>query len=175
MLIYPFKTIWLKTQHRRETIANLITDQTYLSDATYRKSDAQTKFFYGTVSDAEFVLEAIKGKRMAGHVEGDIVGVGDDTYVKLSLGALRHKRIYVLLIALLLGSSVFWFRAFFGFERIDAIIFNLFSTVWILLLLYAFYFLWQFQRNIQPSIDFFRGLLQADLVEENVVPAIFKR
>jgi hypothetical protein len=112
---------------------------------------------------------------MAGHVEGDIVGVGDDTYVKLSLGALRHKRIYVLLIALLLGSSVFWFRAFFGFERIDAIIFNLFSTVWILLLLYAFYFLWQFQRNIQPSIDFFRGLLQADLVEENVVPALFKR
>ncbi|MEY4003446.1 MAG: hypothetical protein RIT07_1488, partial [Bacteroidota bacterium] len=63
MFLYPFKTIWLKTDVKRAVLSDLILQQTYLSDADYRKKDELTKFFYGLVNENEFVLENIKNTR----------------------------------------------------------------------------------------------------------------
>ena len=74
MFLYPFKTIWLKAGNDRTDLAEKIRQQTYLSDAGYRKSDSNTKIFYGLVNENEFVLENIGNKRIPQFFEGDIVG-----------------------------------------------------------------------------------------------------
>ena len=175
MLLYPFKTIWLKTSSERQILAELIAEQTYLSDADYRRRDKMTKFFYGMVNENEFMLENIGNKRIPDFFEGDIVGVGEETYVKLKMGALQHTRIYFMYWVLLLTGVVFLLRAFLGIDIVDTEIVYLFSGVILILLGYGFYFLRQFHRRAGSGIDFFRGLLQAEWVDIQEVPSIFRR
>lgn len=175
MFLYPFKTIWLKTGSGREELADKIMEQTFLSDAGYRKSDNMTKFFYGIVNKDEFVLENIGNKRIPSFFEGDILGVGEETYIKLRMGALKHTRVYVLYCVLLITGFFFWLRGILGLDNVDVQIMYAFSTIMIFLLGYAYYFVRQFQRKMSHGIDFFRGLFSADRISGNEVPAIFKR
>ncbi|MFN4915251.1 MAG: hypothetical protein ACK5FT_08015 [Sphingomonadales bacterium] len=175
MFLYPFKTIWLKTGSGREDIAGSILQQTYLSDAGYKKSDNLTKFFYGLVNENEFVLENIGNRRIPEFFEGDIVGVGDETYVKLRMGALKHVRIYILYWLLLIAGMFFLIRAMFGLDTVDIPIQSIFGVVMLFLAGYGYYFTRQFHQKVQSGIDFFRGLLQAEVISGDEVPPIFKR
>ena len=175
MFLIPFKTIWLKTGSERQVLADLIAQQTYLSDADYRRRDKMTKFFYGMVNENEFMLENIGNKRIPDFFEGDIVGVGEETYVKIKMGALKHTRMYVLYWVLLLTGFVFWFRALLGLDTVDAGIVYVFSGIMVVLFGYGFYFLRQFHRKATSGIDFFRGLLQAEWINFQDVPPIFRR
>ena len=174
MFLYPFKTIWLKTSAERQVLADLIVQQTYLSDADYRKRDKMAKFFYGMVNENEFMLENIGNNRIPDFFEGDRVGVGEETYVKLKIGALKHSRLYFLYWAILLVGMVFWFRALFGIDTVDAGIAYAFSGIVLFLLGYGFYFLRQFHLKTTSGIDFFRGLLQAEWIKIQDVPSIFR-
>ncbi len=173
MFLYPFKTVWLRTEGNRAELSELILQQTYLSDADYRKKDQLTKFFYGLVNDREFVLENIKNTRLPGFVEGDILGVEDETYVKLKLGALKHTRMYVLYLIILLAGLFFWARAALGIDTVDSTVFLTFSGVLLALIAYCLYFLFQFSRKAAAGVDFFRGLLQGEVISKRQVPAIF--
>lgn len=175
MFLYPFKTIWLKTDVKRAVLSDLILQQTYLSDADYRKKDELTKFFYGLVNENEFVLENIKNTRLPGFVEGDILGVDDETYVKIRLGAFRHIRIYMLYVLIVLAGLFFWTRAAMGIDIVDSTVFLTFSGVMFALLAYCFHFLFQFSRKARAGEDFFRGLLQGEVIGKNSVPSIFLR
>ena len=175
MFLYPFRTIWLKAGNDRTDLAEKIRQQTYLSDAGYRKSDNMTKIFYGLVNENEFVLENIGNKRIPQFFEGDIVGVGEETYVKIRMGALKHIRMYVLYGLLLLTGLIFWLRGLLGVDTVDANIMYAFTGIVIILFGYGYFFTMQFQRKLSPGIEFFRGLLSADRVSEDEVPAIFKR
>ncbi|MEK0420472.1 MAG: hypothetical protein RLZZ161_323 [Bacteroidota bacterium] len=175
MFLYPFKTIWLKTTADRAVIADKIIQQTYLSDAGYRKTDNLTKFFYGLANENEFVLENIGNKRIPSFYEGDILGVGEETYVKVRMGAIKHIRIYILYLLLLATGLVFWLRGMLGMDLVDNQIMLVFSSILLLLLGYGYYFIRQFQRKLTSGIDFFRGLLSADNITADEVPAIFKR
>jgi len=175
MFLYPFKTIWLKAHTDRADIADKIIQQTYLSDAGYKKTDGLTKFFYGLANENEFVLENIGNPRIPAFYEGDILGVEEETYVKIRIGTLKHTRMYVLYCLLLLMGFIFWLRGLLGMDTVDTNIMYIFSGVLIILLGYGYYFIWQFQRKLASGIDFFRGLLSADIVSGNDVPAIFKR
>jgi hypothetical protein len=175
MFLYPFKTVWLKTTARRAALAEMVAQQTYLSDAGYRKRDRLTKYFYGLVNENEFVLENIGNTRIPGFFEGDILGVEEETYIKLRMGALRHTRIYLMYMILLCAGLYFWVRATTGIDLVDSGIVYTLSAILLLLTGYGFRFLLQFRRKVNNGIDFFRGLLNADIVESNDVPSIFKR
>jgi len=175
MFLYPFKTIWLKTHTERSVIADRIIQQTYLSDVGYKKIDRFTKYFYGLANENEFVLENIGNKRIPAFYEGDILGVGEETYVKIRIGALKHIRIYILFWLLLSMGLFFWIRGLLGLDTVDSGIMYVFTGILMALLGYGCFFTWQFQRKLTSGIDFFRGLLSADRVNGNDVPAIFKR
>lgn len=175
MFFYPFKTVWLKTDSARGLLAETITEQTYLSDAAYLKRDNMTKFFYGLVNENEFVLENIGNKNIPIYFEGDIVGVGDETYVKLRMGALRHTRIYVLYMLLLISGLFFLLRALLGLDTVDVQISSIFGGIMLLLAVYGYYFILQFHRKVKSGMDFFRGLLQAEVISKDAVPPIFRR
>jgi hypothetical protein len=62
-----------------------------------------------------------------------------------------------------------------GMDLVDNQIMLVFSSILLLLLGYGYYFIRQFQRKLTSGIDFFRGLLSADNITADEVPAIFKR
>jgi hypothetical protein len=175
MFLYPFKTIWLKTDVNRAVLSDFILQQTYLSDADYRKKDALTKFFYGLVNENEFVLENIKNTRLPGFVEGDILGVEEETYVKLRMGAFRHIRIYILYVLIVLAGLFFWTRAALGMDVVDSGILIGFSAILFSLIGYCIYFLLLFTRKARAGEDFFRGLLQGEVIDKKRVPSLFLR
>jgi hypothetical protein len=91
------------------------------------------------------------------------------------MGALKHTRMYVLYGLLLMAGLVFWLRGLLGVDTVDTNIMYAFTGIMIILFGYGYFFTMQFQRKLTPGIEFFRGLLSADRVSEDEVPAIFKR
>ena len=60
MILYPFKTQFLKTNLTRNQVSAQLIQETFLSDADYKKSNEQTISFFGEVSDQDFTLETVE-------------------------------------------------------------------------------------------------------------------
>ena len=85
MILFPFRTVYLKTSKlRKEIVLNIVTN-TYLSDAAYKKTDQNKTFFYGSVNDQGFILQNVSHEKITAFIEGNILGVDEDMYIIMSL------------------------------------------------------------------------------------------
>lgn len=177
MILYPFRTIWLKTAQNRETLRQLVLNQTFLSDQGYRRTGDQKKFFFGEVSDQEFYLETIDNSgRLSPFIRGQILGVGHETYIRLSMRGFRHQRAYILLGMFALAGLVIFFRGllFDGREASSNLPFLIFGAVLISVSLFVIFLSGRFTKTLTPTTDFFRGLFQADVISREEVPGVFR-
>ncbi len=102
MFGYPFSIHYLKTSISRNEIAQRLTNQTFLSDVTYKKTPGE-KYYYGEVSQFDFSLESISKKsNHANFAEGRFLGADNDMYIELKLGSFQHQRMFVMLFSLLI-------------------------------------------------------------------------
>ena len=177
MILYPFRTIWLKPSQNRETLLQLVLDQTFLSDQGYRRTGDRKKYFFGEVSDQEFYLETIDSSgRLSPYIRGRMLGVGDETYIRLSLRGFRHQRAYILLSMFVLAGLVIFFRGLFleGSAAASDMPFLIFGAVLISVSLFVAVLSARFTRSLTPTVDFFRGLFQADIIRREEVPGVFR-
>lgn len=178
MWIFPFKNIILKTNLTRQEVADAIEQNTFLSDAGYKRKDELKKFFYGTVSTQEFDLETIDPKaELAGFFEGSIKGVERDIYIFLSIRGFKFRRVFVLLYLFTLScigiiASDVAKKGLVAFYQTGTLLFIMITLLLWGYLLFAGYI---FGQKARHSIDFFRGMLQADQVQRDAVPIIFRQ
>ena len=108
MFAYPFTHLYFKTNKTRKELAKNLTSVTFLSDADYKKENAQPSVFFGEVSEIDFSLENIsKTQVTTNFVRGHFLGADNETFVRIRCGAWQHQRIYFLLIAILLATTGF--------------------------------------------------------------------
>lgn len=176
MWLYPFKNYYLQTQMTREEISQNVLNFTFLSDMGY-KPDGNKKYFYGELDPEAFHLQTIEGEdRLVPFTEARMRGVEDEMYLFIVLKAFRYRRIYVVLMAFLLSS--------FGVFISDLVTFGtavfytppvyLFLSIIVgisIFLLVKCYHFWSKQKN---TLDFYRGMFQAELVDFKNVPFVFK-
>ena len=176
MLKLPFRNIYFSTHKTRKEIEELIVSQTFLSDANYKKPDENTRNFYGSVNSEVFTLQNINNPKIVPFAEGIIFGVGHEMYIQLKLKGLRSLRIYLLLIILTLSSFGI---LLFQLSLVGVSVFNnipaLFAFIITLLLLFQIIKLGKLYAALEPSsINYFRGLLEAELIVKKDIPAVFK-
>lgn len=176
--LYPFSHVYLRTEMTREEVRDALTALTFLSDEGYKNDPSIKKTFYGSVSEDEFELKSIdKESKLVPDVLGRIVGVEREIYVSLSLRMIRYRRVYALV-------TLFWLVSF-GFAVWDiasrwlsGMPFNLPQWIFLGLLMVIAGLLTglanKFEVKRNYSVDFFRGLLDADEVEEKDVPGVFR-
>ena len=97
-------------------------------------------------------------------------------YIQLKLKGLRSLRIYLLLIILTLSSFGI---LLFQLSLVGVSVFNnipaLFAFIITLLLLFQIIKLGKLYAALEPSsINYFRGLLEAELIVKKDIPAVFK-
>lgn len=177
MWLFPFKTYFLKSPVPRQEIVRIFEDLTFLSDAGYKKRGSEKKYFYGTVSNEDFEFETIaEEQRLTRYFSGFIQGAENEMYITLQVKAFRVRRIY-LAFALFVLSCLF----IVSLELYHTGLKALGNPPLVLLMailtgLLAYWIVqcarfWKIQKN---SLDFFRGLLQADLVKYKDIPIVFK-
>lgn len=177
IILYPFKTIVFKTSLSRFEVKDRITSQTYLSDADFKKKDSFKKFFFGEVSEFDFSLQNISNeKRFVQFYDGQIKGVENEVYVFITAKAMRYRRIYAALAILVL--LAIGFIANDAFHRGARVLKDPgFVTGCLMLLVFIAFLITRFRifnTRIANTIQYFRGLLEADCVEEHEVPSIFR-
>jgi hypothetical protein len=172
---YPFATRWLKSSQHRESLQSILLDLTFLSDAGYRNTENKKKFFFGAVNDKEFELESIdREKKLAGFITGEVLGVEDEMYIRLHVGCFKHRRIYILLLLFTLCGMGLFIQGLMQNlpEQSKTYLFAMGGMLF-LLLAYLFVISWQFSKQLQYTVDFFRGMYDAEVVEENDIPSVF--
>ncbi len=172
---YPFATRWLKTSQHRESLHSILLDVTFLSDVGYRNTENKKKFFFGAVNDKEFELESIdKEKKLAGFVTGEVLGIEDEMYVRLDVGSFKHQRIYVLLILFTLFGVGLFIQGFLQILPDQSKTYLLaMGGVIFLLLAYLFMISWKFSKQLRYTVDFFRGMYDAEVIEKKDIPSVF--
>jgi hypothetical protein len=172
---YPFETCWLKASQNREALHEIILEQTFLSDAGYRNTDNKKRFFFGSVNEREFELESIdKERKLTPFIAGEVLGVENETYIRLRFGAFKHKRIYALLILFTLCGMALFIQGTLKIHSSESQIYlTSMGSVLMFLAAYMGYLSISFSKKLKYSIDFFRGLYDAEIVEENEVPKVF--
>lgn len=172
---YPFATRWLKAAQNREALHAVLLDVTFLSDAGFKNTENKKKFFFGAVSESEFVLESIdKDKKLSGFITGEVLGVEEETYIRLQFGAFKHQRIYILLLLFTLFGVGLFIQGLIKVmpEQANTYLLAMGGVVF-LLLAYVFFVSWRFSKQLRYSVDFFRGMYDAEVVEENDIPSVF--
>jgi hypothetical protein len=172
---YPFATRWLKAAQNREALHAVLLDVTFLSDAGFKNTENKKKFFFGAVSEREFVLESIdKDKKLSGFITGEVLGVEEETYIRLQFGAFKHQRIYILLLLFTLFGVGLFIQGLIKVmpEQANTYLLAMGGVVF-LLLAYVFFVSWRFSKQLRYSVDFFRGMYDAEVVEENDIPSVF--
>lgn len=177
IILYPFKTIIFKTSLTRYEVRDRISSQTYLSDANFKRQDNLKKFFFGEVSEFDFSLQNISNeKRFVQYYKGEIKGVENEVYVFLTAKGLKHRRIYILLLILILLALGFIVND--GLNRGAQIFrdpgFLIGCGVMLLFLSFLTFRFLVFSKRIANTVLYFRGLLDADCVDRNAVPSIFR-
>jgi hypothetical protein len=177
MWIFPFKNYFLQTSVDRARIHQKILELTFLSDAGYKKRDNTKKYFYGTVSQDLFSLQTINEEhRLVPFMEGEVKGVGDDIYLFLRLKAFKFRRLYVLIflfafVGAWMLAMEFLHSGISSFQNPPFLLLTLvILAVWFYLLRSCMVF-WRIQKN---TLDFFRGLLEAEAIDYKKVPIVFK-
>ena len=88
MFAYPFTHLYFKTNKTRKELAKNLTSVTFLSDADYKKENAQPSVFFGEVSEIDFSLENIsKSQVTTNFVRGHFLGADNETFVRIRCGA----------------------------------------------------------------------------------------
>ena len=165
MILYPFKTQFLKTNLTRNQVSAQLIQETFLSDADYKKSNEQTISFFGEVSDQDFTLETItQDKPLVNFCTGEI------------LGAWQHRRIFLLFALLILACLTFLtnhlvlYKALYPQTLAAWILLGTFIALLTTLITKAK----KFHQHTQPTIDHFCTLWQAQAISKDEVPLIFQ-
>ena len=177
MLLYPFKTQFLKTNLTRIQVAEKLVQHTFLSDADYQKTDDQPKHFFGEVSEQDFTLETItQQKSLVNFCTGEIRGSDNEIYILLQLGAWQHRRIFLLFALLILACLTFLtnhlvlYKALYPQTLAAWLLLGTFIALLTTLLSKAK----KFQNDAPQTVSYFADLLQAEPIEKNQVPLIFQ-
>ncbi len=197
MFAYPFQNSYLKSNLTRSQLAEKLTEVTFLSDANYKKTTQNTSVFYGEVSQIDFSLEHISKKQNSvNFVRGRFLGADNDMYIKLRLGAWKHQRVYFLLLVTLftlLGFLLFYilqaphgfhypeeYYQLYGYDSSEtlynlqtplALTMQAFMAI-IAIIIYLKYR--SFRKNIEATINYLKGLWEADLINKHEVPLVFR-
>ncbi|MBM3438174.1 MAG: hypothetical protein FJX91_03465 [Bacteroidetes bacterium] len=177
MILYPFKTQFLKTSLNRQQVSQNLIKETFLSDADFKKSDDQQISFFGEVSDQDFTLETItQNKPLVNFCNGEIRGSDNEIYILLQFGAWQHRRIFLLFALLIL--------ACFSFLANHLILYKAFypqtMAAWLLLITFIALSATliakakKFRQNTTPTINHFCKLWQAQAISKDKVPLIFQ-
>jgi hypothetical protein len=177
MFLYPFKTQFLKTELNRNQVADILTTQTFLSDANFKKTDSNPRAFYGEISNQDFTLETIEDKqRLVNFCTGEIRGSENEVYILLQLGAWQHRRIFLLFLILILSCTVLLAKHLWLFQSFYPQNF----AAWLLLLTNIALFIAlyvkakNFHARLKSTIDFFSQLWLAKTINPTEVPHLFR-
>jgi hypothetical protein len=197
MFAYPFQYLYLKTALTRTELAERLTQVSYLSDENYKKTNQNTSVFFGEVSPIDFNLEHISKKQQSvNFVRGKFLGADSDMYVKIRLGAWQHQRVYFMLVATLftmLGFLIYYvmqepqgfrypqeYYQLYGYNSSEmaynlrtplALIME--AIIAIIAIIIGFKYR-NFRSNILPTVNYLKGLWEADVVPTHEVPLIFR-
>ena len=122
-MLLPTHSIILQSNLNREEIEQQLKKITYLSDANFTKQQNYNYLFYGNVSNQDFELENIKeNSPFTPHISGDILGVQNNTYLKIKLSEWKHNRIAILYLIILLFSTILfiqqWLNQYLWYQEI---------------------------------------------------------
>lgn len=177
MFLYPFKTQFLKTEMDRYQVAATLTQETFLSDANFKKNDAKPRAFYGEISNQDFTLETIEdGNRLVNFCTGEIRGSENEVYVLIQLGAWQHRRIFLLFTILILATIVLLaqhlllFKSFYP-QNIAAWLLTA-TAIGLVITLYRK--AKSFNKSLNSSVEFFKNLWNATPISASEVPLIFR-
>lgn len=176
MWLFPFKNYYFKTELSRQQITQAVLDLTFLSDQGYR-TDGKRKYFYGELDPESFVLQSIRQEdKLVPYTEARMRGVEDDMYLFLTFKAFKFRRIYIILVAFLMLSIGLLVSDFMEYGK--AVFYNppfyLFLSIILGMSAYLIWRCYQFWRLTSNSINFYRGLFNADLVPYKSIPVVFK-
>jgi len=197
MFAYPFQYVYLKSNYTREVLKEKLEHVTFLSDANFKKTHNNTSVFYGEVSAIDFSLEHISKKQNSvNFVRGQFLGAENDMYIRIRLGAWKHQRIYFLLLVTLftlLGFLTFYvmqaphgfrypeeYYQLYGYNSSEigynlrtpmALVMESFIVI-IATIIYIKYR--NFRQNIQATLNYTKGLWDAEIVNEQEVPLLFR-
>lgn len=177
MLLYPFKTAYIQTSFNRSEVAQALTQQTFLTDEDFQKTEQQQIHFFGEVSEQDFTLESIsQDKPLVNFCTGEIRGSENEIYILLHLGAWQHRRIFLLFALLILTCTAFLFHHLWLYHTpypktiaaslLLATIIALSSTLYVKAK--------NFQRLTQSTLDHFNNLWQGKTIAKTEVPLIFR-
>jgi hypothetical protein len=194
MFGYPFSRHYLKTTVQRNTLTQLLTDQTFLSDVNYKKTPG-TKVFFGEVSQFDFSLESISTKsQYVNFIQGRFLGADNDMYIEIKLGAFQHQRIFLMLstiLALLFAFTVYYasqgpqgfeypeqFYQQYGYNT-SIFAYNLFTPISLILLFLQlvigsliFVKYKNFKKSIPTTVQFFNQIFSSKEIPLNEVPTV---
>jgi hypothetical protein len=197
MFAYPFQYLYLKTALTRTELAERLTQVSYLSDENYKKTSQNTSVFFGEVSPIDFNLEHISKKQQSvNFVRGKFLGADSDMYVKIRLGAWHHQRVYFMLVATLftmLGFLIYYviqepqgfrypqeYYQLYGYNSSEtaynlgtplALIMEAIMAIIAIIIGFKYR---NFRSNILPTVNYLKGLWEADVVLTHEVPLIFR-
>jgi len=172
---YPFAHCWLKASENRETLEKILLDVTFLSDAGFKNDENRKIFFYGTVNEKEFDLESIdKEKKLTSFVHGKVLGIGNETFISLHFGAFRYQRVFlIVLLFTLLSLSLFIYGLLKNQSANSSFYLSAMGLVVAFLLVNLFSISMLFSKKLRYSIDFFRGMYNAEIIGKKDVPDVF--
>lgn len=176
--IFPFYSTTLKTALNREQVAESVERSTYLSDAGYKRSPDDKKYFFGTVSSQEFELESLESQEnLTRFAEGSIRGIGNEIYIFLRLRGFQYRRTWAAMMIFEIAALVALVTdvAEHGFQTLFQPQALIFLAVISGILGYVIYTSLAFQKKIDHTVNVFRGMLDADVTERKNVPLIFRR
>ena len=197
MFAYPFTHLYFKTNKTRKELAKNLTSVTFLSDADYKKENAQPSVFFGEVSEIDFSLENIsKSQVTTNFVRGHFLGADNETFVRIRCGAWQHQRIYFLLIAILLATTGFLiyyalqaphgfqypeqFYQIYGYNHSE-FLYNLRTPLALIMegimivvigIIIAKYR--NFNKSLQSTTHYFLGLWEAEAINKLEIPLVFR-
>ena len=197
MFAYPFQYLYLKSALTRTELAERLTHVSYLSDENYKKTSQNTSVFFGEVSPIDFNLEHIsKKQKSVNFVRGKFLGADSDMFIKIRLGAWQHQRVYFMLVATLftmLGFLIYYimqepqgfrypqeYYQLYGYNSSEtaynlgtplALIMEAIMAIIAIIIGFKYR---NFRNSIQPTVNYLKGLWEADVVLKHEVPLIFQ-
>jgi hypothetical protein len=197
MFAYPFQYLYLKSALTRTELAERLTHVSFLSDENYKKTSQNTSVFFGEVSPIDFNLEHISKKQQSvNFVRGKFLGADSDMFVKIRLGAWQHQRVYFMLVATLftmLGFLIYYvmqepqgfrypqeYYQLYGYNSSEtaynlgtplALIMEAIMAIIAIIIGFKYR---NFRNNLLPTVNYLKGLWEADVVLTHEVPLIFR-
>ena len=176
MILFPFTTLYLKSkQTRKEIEANLLS-QSFLSDADYKKTDSNKKFFYGRINDQGFILQNISQDILVPFLEGNIFGAENDIFIHFRFKGFKSTRVFLLLIILLLGSLGFiaYHVYLMGLSGLISLPAGFASIITLILLFVILSTSKSYFSKLASTIDYFNGLFDAEVIDKAQFPSFFR-